>query len=118
MILAVLFANSDGNILIERCAPSSSPTPPATETRTRGISPLLMRSDEVGLGWDPQVPWGPRGGEAPLALLPGEARFREPQGVQERGAPRCFPQVSFISLPIRLSRFAIDANFHYPKLSY
>jgi hypothetical protein len=35
------------------------------------------------------------GGEAPLALLPGEARIREPPRLQERGAPLCIPQVRF-----------------------
>uniref|UniRef100_A0A8R7UB21 Uncharacterized protein n=1 Tax=Triticum urartu TaxID=4572 RepID=A0A8R7UB21_TRIUA len=40
-----------------------------------------------------EVPWRPGGGAAALALLPRQARRREPQGGQVRGAPRRLPQV-------------------------
>jgi hypothetical protein len=59
---------SDGNILIERYF---SPCPPLTPLRSDLDSPPLTRST-VSLA---QISWGSRGGEAPLALLPGEARI-------------------------------------------
>ena len=104
MILAVLFANSDGNILIERYFPlplvAEISSPSRCLMRSTGSAPL--NAYHMGC-WNSQVPWGSRGGEAPLALLPGEARIREPQRLQERGAPRCVPQVrlppNLITLP-------------------
>uniref|UniRef100_A0A804U937 SOSEKI DIX-like domain-containing protein n=1 Tax=Zea mays TaxID=4577 RepID=A0A804U937_MAIZE len=58
------------------------------------VSVILPGAEYKGPSMNPtNIPWGSRGGEAPLALLPGEARIREPQRVQERGAPRCLPQV-------------------------
>jgi len=94
MILAVLFANSDGNILIERYFPlplvAEISSPSRCLMRSTGSAP--PSAYHMGC-WNSQVPWGSRGGEAPLALLPGEARIREPQRLQERGAPRCIPQV-------------------------